>query len=376
MKSFKVMFNFFACYCLVFSSTFAQASFNMNKVRLINKTASLDNMEQSLKGMFTTIEDHRKISYEFVKLKKFTRKWSWRYEVKGESMAFRVNGKIQAYFKDDLNDSSIVYVNGVKIHLRKGLSFQSFYNQLEKAVNKKMASWNSLFINEAEAFLLFPLLLAGGIGFLIGKEFCKDGHGKNHRTGDDRDTPVSGNVTPSGGEPTAPTTGPRRRCSQRGRRYTRVGGLTGEQAWVVAQNFKIGGNCEYVQAGRTRVRPRCFENVQHCVQWKMGDSYRLVRGLQPNRTRSLRDRTFNKSMTRARVREICESVYREVLECTGGGNPVPSTPSPAPTTPNYYDTKGHSSSTASDVDRPTGTGNAEQPPTGDYNWTGDSSRFD
>ncbi len=330
MKPFKLFLISLACICLTMQTAFAGVQYDSVKLKRANEIMTVEVMEAMLKKIFTTEEDHRQISYEFVKLKKITEKWLWRVEVQGESLAFRVNGKVQALVKPEPGYYRVFSVNGQKVEFKKGMSLLSYMNQVEVAMKKSAFNLEDLFINEAEAFAWFPFILGGMIGTAAGLSWCRSasaepGSAASSSYDDSLPTPdviEEINSCPTGNcggqrQPRAP-----RSCTQRGRRYERVSPFTSQQMWRSAQNFR--SDCAYQHTrrdGRTenRLRGGCFRNADDCTQWK---------------TRQPRH-AFGHNLRENQARAICESLERQVRECQGGTTYTP-TPQPQPEDPGIY----------------------------------------
>lgn len=322
MKSFKLFLTSFASICLVVQTAFASAQYDNVKLKRANEVATVDLMEDQLKMIFTTDEDHRKISYEFVKLKKITEKWDWRYEVQGDSIGFRVNGKVQAYVKPVSGSFRKFTVNGTPIEFKKGLSFQAYLNQVETATKNNAFNLEELFIQKAEAAIIFPLLIGGAIGLAAGLSWCRSASAEPAPTPSDDRLPTPEVVEEINSCPTGrcgrrqPEPARTRSCTQSGRRYTRVSPFTSQQMWRSAQNFKSDCTRTHTRAdGRTEIRLRggCFRNADDCTRWKTH---------QPSHA-------FGNNLSESRARQICNSLEREVRECQGGRTPTPQ-PQPQP----------------------------------------------
>jgi hypothetical protein len=142
----------------------AQASTNPLRGALdyLNYNNDVAGFAGPLKTQFKTQEDHRQIDSLIASLADTTKKWVWRFEVQeGKQIAFRVNGKVQ-WTMTKLNiDDNKFEINGQEVQLRPGESFLSFQTKLTQILNKKSASLESIFINEAHAIL--PFLVVGGL---------------------------------------------------------------------------------------------------------------------------------------------------------------------------------------------------------------------
>ncbi len=304
----------------VFANMAFADSVSRSEIKKLNQHGSLSQMKQSLKQVFTTDEDQRLIDQTFAKLRKKAKHWLWRYEAKGDSVAFRVNGKVQLMLKADPSNFDAVYVNGHLLEINRGKSFRSFTNDVEKVLKKSVVKWESLFIQEADAFGLFGAFLVGGLGgYLIGKHQCHARPNCPHRT---CHQPAPGVVQqPSVGQPVGTPVVVRRNCRADGRPiFQGISGVGGGNVskgdvWEIAKNFKFNANCRWPNTGN--LKPQCFNNANDCIEFKMGDQ----RGRRPQ-TRSNPQRTFGQSWSRAKVAAVCQNVEAQILSCTNGG-PAP-----------------------------------------------------
>lgn len=328
MQFIKQFFTMIACYCMVIQSTFANVG--PVKIKGMNSEASMSNMQDTLNSYFSTAEDKRHIETDFIKLKAVAKNWNWRFEPQGDSVAFRLNGKVQYVFKVDESKPSSIFVNGQEVAIPNGKTYLAFKKEFESALNKTALNLDSLFFEEAHAGLFAALLGIGavfGLGYITGRRQCHNSRNCDHRTCRRTSSdpgPHGPDVYPN--QPPevvdTPRVQTRRTCTQRGRRYNRSTPFTSNQMWISAQNFRF--NCRYIHTRRDgrqveRVRARCFDNVQDCVNWKKRNP----------------SRAFGHNLSENRARVICESLYNQVCECREDcsySTPAPDQPVPPSTT--------------------------------------------
>ncbi len=285
MKSFKLFLTMMGCLSLVVQTAFAGVSYDRKQLKQLNQSATMQFMADSLKDVFPTQEDHRVINYEFVKMQKLSENWLWRFEVQGDSIAFRVNGKVQALFKPVSNDGRSFEMNGKRIDIKKGMSFRAFLAKVEGAMVSNSRPFERLFIERAEA--IFPLLIAAGIGGLIGYSFCATPASAGEREC------RSGNCGRNGN---------RRSCV-----LSRTPPFSSSQ--MVTSFSRWNPNRCRPSRGYDYNRAGCFHNVQSCYYWKVEHP-------------RARQHAFGRRLSPQQGRNICEALERH-WQCRNGGTPQP-----------------------------------------------------
>ena len=235
MKSFKLLANLFASFCLIVGSSTAHAE-NPVSVSMLNYTKSVENMEKELKDFFPTKEDHRQIELEFAKVRGVADKWLWRYEKSGNGVAFRLNGRVQFTVEADPADEEGLLLNGKKVSMKKGQSFRTFYTNAMNIINGRNANLDFLFIDEAEAGLLGAIIIGGlifaGASMLATRVF-----------------------------------GASRRCNPKGAKASPP--FTRSEVSTAAKHFKRSCNGNKVNVNNKWYRCNEWENEADCVNFKV-----------------------------------------------------------------------------------------------------------
>lgn len=304
MKFFKGALNILACLCLMTQTAFASVQYDRSKLNDLNKTATVENMEKVLKAAFPTAEDHRQISYEFVKVKKLAEKWLWRYEVKGDSIAIRINGRVQAYFQFQPGEYRSFKMNGQEMAVNKGQSFLSFYKQFEKVYNKPVAKFDALFFEKAEAFWPLVIVGVGLFAFLASK---RSAHASTPDQCNDL-VPAGAPLTAVPPRPVVKVLPNWRKCSKSSA-YTAVRPLSASQVRVSAQNFKI--YCSQHPQGCGQRANGGFSSSSECAHWKTHNQRHA----------------FGHNLNSNQALQLCRSIEAQVSQCMGGAV-VPSMPVP------------------------------------------------
>ena len=190
MKAFGFFLNLLACFSLVFLAPEAQA-----KNYVFKNKITVEQAENALLSVFSSEEDQRTIKYEFVKVKKMSEKWLWRFELTDSGLAFRMNGKIQFVMEPLWSEKNTFLINGKKFKFEKGKSFVYHNQKLQKIINTTTAGLESLFIQDAEAGFFIPFLIAavalGGIAYGMEQEKkVEEEHGKCTPRKNVRQTPT------------------------------------------------------------------------------------------------------------------------------------------------------------------------------------------
>ena len=152
----------------IFSAWTGQAKVDLKEqVKLLNKSKSVDNMGFALKNFFKTSKDQRQIDKDIRAMAKTMKKWTWRYELKGNEIAFRSNGKIQFVFKPGNMDKREFTFNGQKFVLNPDLTYASHRDQLLKILNSKQSNLEQLFVRKAQAFFFIAAIIAAAVAVTV-----------------------------------------------------------------------------------------------------------------------------------------------------------------------------------------------------------------
>ncbi|MEM7647242.1 MAG: hypothetical protein AAF203_10050 [Pseudomonadota bacterium] len=164
----KNLLNSFIVFCMLTATLPSQAAnySNYEVVGQLNYDTSLEGSARHLKSLFQTNEDKRQIDAKVDQLKNKVKRWKWRHEtIPGRGFALRVNGKTQMAISDINYEAQSFKVNGSLVTINRGESFLSALGKVERAYKPKRrsASFDFLFVNEAEAIVPF---IVGIFGFL------------------------------------------------------------------------------------------------------------------------------------------------------------------------------------------------------------------
>ncbi len=167
---FRNLFRIFVVMGFVFGALTVQAKVDLKvdlkeQVKLLNKSKSLRDMGLTLKKFFKSPGDQRQIDKDMKVVSKAVKKWMWRYELKGNEIAFRSNGRIQFSFKPGDMAQGVFSFNGQKFVVNPDLSYASHKDLLSKILNKKQSALEQLFVRKAQAIL--PLLLIAGAAAMV-----------------------------------------------------------------------------------------------------------------------------------------------------------------------------------------------------------------
>lgn len=168
-RALQTSLNLFVAMSVVLTSTtgYANSMRLATVVQNLNEYGSFEGMRSALKAQFTTQEDHKGIDADLSKIKEAVTKWMWRYEVSGDSIAFRVNGAIAGKFKILDVDKREFLINGKSFVLSPGMSYMAASKKISEFTKSDVASFQDLFIGKAHAALPFlPVFIS--LGFLVG----------------------------------------------------------------------------------------------------------------------------------------------------------------------------------------------------------------
>ena len=136
----------------VFVSLVVQAEMDLKEqVKLLNKSKSVEGMSSALKEVFWKPGDKKQIDKDAKAISKLAAKSKWKYEVKGQEIAFKVDGKIQFTFKSvDINQGEFLF-NGQKFVINPRLSYKDHKEKMSKILRKHANNLEDFFINRAYA---------------------------------------------------------------------------------------------------------------------------------------------------------------------------------------------------------------------------------
>jgi hypothetical protein len=303
MRALKKLVLTFACISMTVQSTFAAVIIDGSMVKSLNQNKSLTDMAFNLMKLFPSEEDHKAITLDLVKLESVANKWLWRYELKGNSLALRVNGKIQASMQFDQQSSDVIVVNGRRVGIAKGKKYSVFKKEMENVLSAKALNLDALFFREAQALGLLAALGIYGLGaaggYSVASYQCHNSRRCHHRTcrtyGEQGPEPQPAyHRVQQPQQPRVVRVQRPRQCTQQGHRYDRVWRFSTRQVWRMAQNFR-GQACDH------RPNP-CFRNVDECVSWKTG---------KPRNSFGIR-------MSRSTAQMVCQNVADQIAACVGG----------------------------------------------------------
>lgn len=155
----QAFMKFFVALTVTFLGFFAQAEDLKSHVQTLNAEPEIADAVVVLKDIFRTTEDHRQIDLLAKDLKKSAAKSVWRFEVDGDKVAFRFNGKVQFHISEVNPETNSFLLNGRAVYFKPGKSFKAANLEVQNILKAKTtAGLQTLFIQEAHAGWFLPLL--------------------------------------------------------------------------------------------------------------------------------------------------------------------------------------------------------------------------